>query len=56
MLILEQLQRNVALSSRILAMMGLIEETRGHVSVRSPENNGMYIQCRTKTESGLLFT
>lgn len=53
---MKQIQRNIALSSRILAMMGLVEETRGHVSARSPENNGMYIRSRTKTESGLLFT
>lgn len=53
---MKDVQQKLALSSRILAMMGLVEETRGHVSARSGELGGMYIRCRTAAESGLLFT
>ncbi len=50
------LRHKVALSCRILAMMGLVKETTGHVSARIPGTNEMWIRGRGDGESGLLFT
>jgi ribulose-5-phosphate 4-epimerase/fuculose-1-phosphate aldolase len=50
------LRRKVALSCRILAMMGLVRETTGHVSARIPGAAEMLIRGRGSGESGLLFT
>ncbi|HEY7066138.1 MAG TPA: class II aldolase/adducin family protein [Chloroflexota bacterium] len=50
------LRRQVALSCRILAMLGLVRETTGHVSARIPGTAEMLIRGRGSGESGLLFT
>jgi ribulose-5-phosphate 4-epimerase/fuculose-1-phosphate aldolase len=52
----DALRRKVALSCRILAMMGLVKETTGHVSARIPDSAEMFIRGRGSGESGLLFT
>jgi ribulose-5-phosphate 4-epimerase/fuculose-1-phosphate aldolase len=49
------LAAKVALSCRILAKLGLVKETTGHVSARNG-NNHMLIRGRGPNESGLLFT
>ena len=53
---LNELRRKVALSSRILAMTGLVKETTGHVSARIPGTDEMFIRARGDEEVGLLFT
>ena len=53
---LEELRSKVALSCRILAMMGLVKEITGHVSVRIPGSDQMFIRCRGVDEYGLPFT
>ena len=55
---LDELKHNVALSCRILAMMGLVKDTLGHVSARVPgSSSDMLIRCRgNEEEAGLLFT
>src|SRR4051812_28978313 len=53
---LEELRSKVALSCRILALTGLMRDTLGHVSVRIPDSDEMFIRCRGEVESGLLFT
>jgi len=50
------LATTVALSCRILAKLGLLKETTGHVSARSPDGKAMLIRGRGKEETGLLFT
>lgn len=50
------LKRKVALSCRILAMMGLVKEGTGHVSARVPGQDRMLIRARGIEETGLLFT
>ncbi len=50
------LATTVALSCRILAKLGLVKETTGHVSARSPDGKAMVIRGRGKEETGLLFT
>jgi 3,4-dihydroxyphthalate decarboxylase len=50
------LAKNVALSCRILAKLGLFKETTGHVSARSGDGKNMLIRGRGKDETGLLFT
>ncbi len=50
-----ELRRNVALSCRILAMLGLVKETTGHVSARIDEGH-MFIRGRGEFETALLFT
>ena len=54
--VLEKLRKRVALSCRILAMQGLVEGILGHVSVRIPQRNEMFIRCRSEKERGVLFT
>lgn len=53
---LEELRRKVAISSRILAMEGLVRDSTGHVSARIPGSDEMFIRCRGGDECGLLFT
>ncbi len=50
------LAKNIALSCRILARLGLLKETTGHVSARSARGAAMLIRGRGKEENGLLFT
>jgi ribulose-5-phosphate 4-epimerase/fuculose-1-phosphate aldolase len=50
------LARKVALSCQILARVGLVKETTGHVSARNGDGNTMLIRGRGKGEKGLLFT
>jgi ribulose-5-phosphate 4-epimerase/fuculose-1-phosphate aldolase len=50
------LARKVALSCRILAKLGLVKETTGHVSCRAGDGTFMLIRGRGRDESGLLFT
>jgi 3,4-dihydroxyphthalate decarboxylase len=53
---LEELRKKVALSCRILAMEGLVEGILGHVSVRIPGTNEMFIRCRGNEENGVRYT
>ena len=50
------LVNTVALSCRILAKLGLVKETTGHVSARTADAKYMLIRGRGKAETGLLFT
>jgi 3,4-dihydroxyphthalate decarboxylase len=50
------LAKNVALSCRILAKLGLFKETTGHVSARNPDGQTMLIRGRGGAETGLLYT
>jgi len=50
------LAKKVALSCRILAKLGLVKETTGHVSCRSGDGKFMLIRGRGRDETGLLFT
>src|SRR5690348_388088 len=51
----QELRRKVALSCRILAMMGMVKETTGHVSARIDEHQ-MLVRGRGADETALLFT
>jgi ribulose-5-phosphate 4-epimerase/fuculose-1-phosphate aldolase len=53
---LEELRLKVALSCRVLALLGLVKEGNGHVSARIPGTDQMLIRGRGQGESGLLFT
>lgn len=53
---LDDLRHKVAQSCRILAMTGLMKDVLGHVSVRIPGADEMFIRCRGPEEAGLLFT
>ena len=46
--VLEKLRKRVALSCRILVMEGLVEGILGHVSVRIPQSDEMFIRCRSE--------
>jgi 3,4-dihydroxyphthalate decarboxylase len=50
------LVKNVALSCRILAKLGLFKETTGHVSARNRDGRSMLIRGRGGDETGLIFT
>jgi len=50
---LGELREKVAISCRILAMMGLVKEIFGHVSVRIPGTQEAFIRCRGAVEEGL---
>lgn len=52
---IEELGEKISTACRILAMLGLVRETTGHVSARIGENR-MLIRCRGKDEAGLAFT
>jgi ribulose-5-phosphate 4-epimerase/fuculose-1-phosphate aldolase len=53
---LYELREKVAISCRILAMEGLVDETLGHVSARIPNTNEMFIRCRGEEENGVRYT
>jgi ribulose-5-phosphate 4-epimerase/fuculose-1-phosphate aldolase len=52
---LEDLKHKVALSCRILAMMGMVKASLGHVSARIPGTDEMFIRCRAVKDIGLPF-
>jgi len=52
---IQELRRKVALSCRILAMMGMVKETTGHVSARIDDHQ-MLVRGRGADETALLFT
>ena len=52
----DELRYKVAVSCRILGMLGLVNESTGHVSARIPETDEMYIRCRGGQEEGIAFT
>src|SRR5205823_13058414 len=52
----DELQHNVAVSCRILGMLGLVSGTTGHVSARIPGSDEMWVRCRGGDEYGLTFT
>jgi ribulose-5-phosphate 4-epimerase/fuculose-1-phosphate aldolase len=53
---LEELREKVAVSCRILAMEGLVEEILGHVSARIAGSDEMWIRCRSPEEEGVRYT
>lgn len=53
---LNELREKVALSCRILAMEGLVDETLGHVSARIEGTEEMFIRCRGDMETGVRYT
>ena len=53
---LEELREKVATSCRILAMMGLVKEIFGHVSVRRPGTQEAFVRCRGAVGEGLPYT
>lgn len=52
----EDLRLKVAISCRILGMLGLVQGSTGHVSARIPGTDEMWIRCRGGDECGLMFT
>jgi ribulose-5-phosphate 4-epimerase/fuculose-1-phosphate aldolase len=52
----EELREKVAVSCRILAMEGLVDEILGHVSTRIPDSDDMWIRCRSSEEEGVRYT
>ncbi|HSE89802.1 MAG TPA: class II aldolase/adducin family protein [Candidatus Binatia bacterium] len=52
----EELRGKVAVSCRILAMEGLVDEILGHVSARITGANEMWIRCRSPEEEGVRYT
>ena len=52
----EELREKVAVSCRILAMEGLVDEILGHVSVRIAGADEMWIRCRSSEEEGVRYT
>ncbi len=52
----DDIRMKVAISCRILGMLGLVNESTGHVSARIPGNDEMWIRCRGGDECGLTFT
>lgn len=52
----EDLRLKVAISCRILGMLGLVRESTGHVSARIPGTDEMWIRCRGGDECGITFT
>jgi ribulose-5-phosphate 4-epimerase/fuculose-1-phosphate aldolase len=53
---MEELREKVAVSCRILAMEGLVDEILGHVSVRIAGVDEMWIRCRSSEEEGVRYT
>jgi ribulose-5-phosphate 4-epimerase/fuculose-1-phosphate aldolase len=53
---LNELREKIAISCRILAMEGLVDETLGHVSARIPDTKEMFIRCRGEEENGVRYT
>src|ERR687897_2394457 len=52
----EDLREKVALSCRILAMEGLVDDILGHVSARTTDRDEMWIRCRSDDEQGVRYT
>lgn len=52
----DELRRKVAISCRILGMLGLMNESTGHVSARIAGADEMWLRCRGGDECGLTFT
>jgi len=52
----QDLRLKVAISCRILGMLGLVRDSTGHVSARIPGTDEMWIRCRGGDELGLEFT
>jgi ribulose-5-phosphate 4-epimerase/fuculose-1-phosphate aldolase len=52
----EELREKVAVSCRILAMEGLVDEILGHVSARIAGTDEMWIRCRSSEEEGVRYT
>ena len=52
----DELRWKVAVSCRILGMLGLVNESTGHVSARIPGADEMFIRCRGGKEEGIAFT
>ncbi len=52
----DDIRMKVAISCRILGMLGLVNESTGHVSARIPGTDEMWIRCRGGDECGLTFT
>jgi ribulose-5-phosphate 4-epimerase/fuculose-1-phosphate aldolase len=52
----EELREKVAVSCRILAMEGLVDDILGHVSARIPGTDAMWIRCRSLQEEGVRYT
>ncbi|WP_201318901.1 class II aldolase/adducin family protein [Paenibacillus sp. EPM92] len=54
--LLQDIREKIALSCRILAMEGLVDGILGHVSVRIPGTDEMFIRCRGEEENGVRYT
>lgn len=52
----QELRLKVATACRILGMLGLVNESTGHVSARIPDTDEMLIRCRGGNEQGITFT
>ncbi len=52
----DEMREKVAVSCRILAMEGLVDEILGHVSARVPGRDEMWIRCRSPQEEGVRYT
>ena len=52
----EELREKVAVSCRILAMEGLVDDILGHVSARISSADEMWIRCRSPEEEGVRYT
>ena len=52
----QELREKVAVSCRILAMEGLVDEILGHVSARIADGGEMWIRCRSPEEEGVRYT
>ena len=52
----EELREKIAVSCRILAMEGLVDEILGHVSARIADTAEMWIRCRSPEEEGVRYT
>ena len=53
---MEEQREKIALSCRILAMEGLVDEILGHVSARIADTDEMWIRCRSPEEEGVRYT
>ena len=52
----DDIRMKVAISCRILGMLGLMNESTGHVSARVPGADEMWLRCRGGDECGIAFT
>lgn len=52
----DDLRLKVATGCRILGMLGLVNESTGHISARIPGTDEMWIRCRGGNEQGITFT